>query len=127
MILVKAGRKKSKSVADWFQQQVGSGQTLVCDSTGTFPKELNFAVEGTLAMQVGGKNITCSNVIVAQGNFTTVNNWWMGGPNMSGTHVGPTGATIQSCQVQGGLPTMVIFSPATPCANHFNIGFLLGP
>jgi hypothetical protein len=126
-IIVKAGRKKSKAVAQWFQQQVGSGQTLVCDSTGTFPDELNFAVQGTLTMQVNGKTITCDNIIVAQGNFTTVNNWWMGSPYMSGAHIGPSGATIQSCRVQGGLPTAVIFSPATPCVNHFNIGFLLGP
>jgi hypothetical protein len=125
-ILVKAGRKGSTGVAQWFQQQVGAGQTLVCNSTSTFPKELNFAVEGTLTMQVGGKTITCDNIIVAQG--APFKNWWMGGPYMAGAHVGPSGATIQSCWVKDSLlPTEVIFSPATPCNNHFNIGFLRPP
>jgi hypothetical protein len=125
-ILVKAGRKASTSVAQWFQQQVGAGQTLVCNSTSTFPKDLNFAVQGTLTMQVGGKTITCDNIIVAQG--APFKNWWMGGPYMHGAHIGPSGATIQSCSVNGSLfPAQVIFSPATPCNNHFNIGFLTGP
>ncbi|MFZ0609216.1 MAG: hypothetical protein WAM75_16235 [Xanthobacteraceae bacterium] len=40
-------------------------------------------------------------------------------------HIGPVGATLQSCPVQGGgLPAQVIFSPAFPCADHLNIGFL---
>ncbi len=127
-ITVKAGRKGSTTPATWFMQQVGSGQTLVCDTSGSFPKDLNFAVEGNITMTVGGKNITCNNVLVAQGNFLTVNNWWMGGPNMSGAHVGPSGATIQSCAVQGSvLPAVVIFSPQTPCVNNFSIGFVSGP
>jgi hypothetical protein len=126
-ILVKAGRKGSTSVAQWFQQQVGAGQTLVCDATGTFPDKLNFAVQGTLTMQVGGKTFTCDNIIVAQGNFATVNNWWMGGPNMAGAHVGPSGATVQTCKGKDGIPKEVIFSPPTPCVNHFNIGFVTPP
>lgn len=121
-ITVKAGRKGSSDVATWFQQQVGAGQTLVCDTKGTFPSSLNFAVEGTLSMQVGGKTVTCDNVIVAQGNFGTTNNWWMGGPNMKGIHISISGATIQSCKVQGSpLPAAVIFTPQTPCVNNFNI------
>jgi hypothetical protein len=127
-ITVMAGRKGSSGPAQWFQQQVGSGQTLVCDTSGSFPDDLNFAVEGTINMTVGGKNITCNNVLVAQGNYLTVNNWWMGGPNMSGAHVGPTGATIQACAVQGSkIPAQVIFSPQTPCINNFSMGFVTGP
>lgn len=121
-ITVKAGRKGSSGVATWFQQQVGAGQTLVCDSKGTFPSSLNFAVEGTLVMQVGGKTVTCDNIIVAQGNFGTTNNWWMGGPNMKGIHISLSGATIQKCSVQGSLlPAAVIFTPQTPCVNNFSI------
>jgi hypothetical protein len=122
-ITVKAGSKGSTSVAQWFKTQVGAGQTLVCDTKGTFPNDLNFAVQGTMTMTVGGKNITCDGVIVAQGNFATVNNWWMGSPTMKDAHVGPTGATVQTCK-QGSLPIEVIFSPQTPCVNNFSIGFL---
>jgi hypothetical protein len=125
-ILIKAGRKGSHGVAQWFQEQVGAGQTLVCNSTSTFPDKLNFAEEGSLYMQVGGKTITCDNILVAQGS--PFENWWMGGPNMAGAHIGPSGATIQSCKVKDSVfPIEVIFSPATPCNNHFNIGFLTPP
>lgn len=34
-IVVKAGRHGTPKVAEWFKTQVGSGQTLVCDSKGT--------------------------------------------------------------------------------------------
>lgn len=91
-ITVKAGRKGSSGVATWFQQQVG------------------------------GKTVTCDNIIVAQGNFGTTNNWWMGGPNMKGVHISLSGATIQKCSVQGSLlPAAVIFTPQTPCVNNFSI------
>jgi hypothetical protein len=93
-ITVKAGRKASDSVAAWFRQQVGSGQTLVCDTKGTYPDQLNFAVEGTMSIgSSDGKTIECDNIVVAQGNFGQFNNWWMGGPGMKGAHIGPSGAT----------------------------------
>jgi hypothetical protein len=74
-LIVKAGRKASTSVAAWFKQQAGSGQTLVCNTTGTYPKDINFAVEGTMIMQVGDKTVTCDNIIVAQGNYLTTGGW----------------------------------------------------
>lgn len=121
-IVVKAGRKGSEGVADWFKAQVGAGQTLVCDSKGTFPDKLNFAVKGTLKMTIGDKKITCDNVIVAQGHFGVNNNWWMGGPNMQGAHVSLSGVTLQTCKAEGSLlPVEVTFSPQTPCVNNFNI------
>lgn len=124
-IVVKAGRKGSDGVATWFQKQVGAGQTLVCDTKGTFPDKLNFAVKGTLKMTIGDKKITCNDVIVAQGHFGLNNNWWMGGPNMQGAHVSLSGVTMQSCKVEGRLlPVQVTFSPQTPCVNHFSISTL---
>jgi hypothetical protein len=124
-IVVKAGRKKSTDVAKWFKTQVGSGQTLVCDSKGNFPDELNFAVQGTLKMTIGDKKITCQNILVGQGHFGLNNNWWMGGPNMQGAHVSLSGATVQTCSVEGkALPVEVVFSPQTPCVNHFNISVM---
>src|SRR5271165_5072747 len=73
-ILVKADHKKSSSVASWFKTQVGAGQTLVCDSTGTFPDKLNFAVKGNLTMKVGTETITSNNITVDQGHFFATNN-----------------------------------------------------
>jgi len=122
-ITVKAGRKASSSVASWFKQQVGSGQTLVCDTKGTYPNDLNFAVEGTLTISsTSSETITCDNIIVAQGNFGTTNNWWMGGPGMKGAHVSVSGATEQTCQIAGSRkPAIVVFAPQTPCVNNFTI------
>jgi hypothetical protein len=126
LITVTAGRKGSSSVATWFKQQVGSGQTLVCDTKGTYPDSLNFAVEGTLSIgSANGNTITCSNIIVAQGNFGTTNNWWMGGPGMKGAHISVSGATEQTCQISGSRkPAIVIFAPQTPCVNNFSIGII---
>ncbi|HEX3438779.1 MAG TPA: hypothetical protein VHT93_00405 [Pseudolabrys sp.] len=125
-ITVSAGRKGSSSVASWFKQQVGSGQTLVCDTKGTYPDDLNFAVEGTLTIgSTSGKTITCDNIIVAQGNFGTTNNWWMGGPGMKGAHISISGATEQTCQLSDSKRNaIVIFAPQTPCVNNFSIGVI---
>jgi hypothetical protein len=125
-ITVSAGRKGSSSVASWFKQQVGSGQTLVCDTKGTYPDDLNFAVEGTLTIgSTSGKTITCDNIIVAQGNFGTTNNWRMGGPGRKGAHISISGATEQTCQLSDSKRNaIVIFAPQTPCVNNFSIGVI---
>ena len=121
-ILVKAGRKGSSAVAQWFKTRVGGGQTLVCDSKGTFPDELNFAAKGTLRFSISGKNYTCNDILIGQGHFATVNNWWMGGPQMKGAHASFSGGTAQLCKADGEpLPVPVVFTPQTPCSNHFNI------
>lgn len=117
-ILVKAGRHKTSGVAQWFKGQVDGGATMVCNSTGSFPEELNFAVEGTLKFTTGGKDYTCDDFIVSQGSYLHLsNNWWVGGPHMYGFHVGPTGVIAQFCRTGER-----IFSPATPCASTFSIG-----
>ncbi len=124
-ITVKAGRQNTTAVATCFKNWVGSGQTLVCDAKGTYPDQLNFAVIGTMTIgSTDGNTITCENVIVAQGNFAKTNNWWMGGPEMKGAHIGPIGATEQTCKDAAGrhLPAAVVFAPQTPCVNNFSIG-----
>lgn len=124
-MVIKAGRKGSTPVAEWFKSQIGAGQTLACDSAGVFPKDLNFAVQGTLSMVVGNKKITCQDVLIGQGHFVGANNWWMGGPQMQGVHVVTTGATFQSCKAEGKLlPVKVTFTPQTPCVNHFNMSVI---
>ncbi len=124
VIVVNAGRENSDGPATWFMENVGSGQTLACDSKGSAPKKLNFAVLGTLTLELTGKSIDCKDVLIGQGHFGANNNWWMGGKNMSGAHVSLTGATIQRCTQKNGLPVEVVFSPQTPCVNHFSIGLV---
>ncbi len=119
-ITVKAGRKGSSSVASWFAQQVGTGGTIACDSAGSLPDELNFAVQGTMTITQGDKVVTCDNIIVGQGHFLTTNNWWVGGPNMGSPQVPFVGPATQICKNQNGVPTPVIFTPQTPCASSFN-------
>jgi hypothetical protein len=122
-VTVKAGRKGSEEVATWFKDQVYTGQTLVCDSKETYPDGLNFAVKGTLTIgSVNGDEITCNDIIIAQGRSSR-NNWWMGGPHMKGAHLSYSGVTEQSCKITGkDLPAIVVFTPQTPCVNNFNIG-----
>jgi len=125
---IKAGRQGSAAVAQWFAGQVGAGQTAVCDSTGNLPEELNFAVSGTLTFTLStNQTYVCGNLVIGQGHFTGVNNWWIGGPNMQGAHVSVSGAVMQSCNLEGGklpLPAHVVFTPETPCSNTFSIGIL---
>jgi hypothetical protein len=127
VIIVNAGRSGSEDVAKWFMGNVASGQTLACDSKGSAPNSLNFAVRGTLTLVLAGQAspIVCEDVLIGQGNFGATNNWWMGGPNMSGAHVSFSGAATQRCQQKGNLlGVQVVFSPQTPCVNHFSIGIV---
>jgi len=121
-VLVKAGRKRSTGVANWFKERVGGGETMVCNSRGNMPRGLNFAVKGTMSLTVGGQTVTCPDVILAQGNYAIANNWWLGGPGMSGIRASFVGVTTQICRVSGSpIPAVVTFSPQTPCSNKFNI------
>lgn len=126
LIVVNAGRSGSTEVAGWFMGNVAAGQTLVCDSKGSAPDKLNFAVLGTLTLELTGQpQIVCEDVLIAQGHFGANNNWWMGGKNMSGAHVSFSGATVQKCKQKNVLGFVeVVFSPQTPCVNHFSISLL---
>lgn len=127
VIVVNAGRHNSDTVANWFMENVGSGQTLACDSKGSAPRELNFAVLGTLTLELKGQSpIVCEDVLIGQGHFGVNNNWWMGGKNMSGVHISISGATTQKCKQKGSLLGFVevVFTPQTPCVNHFSIGLV---
>ena len=119
-ITVKAGRKKSSSVADWFTQQIGTGNAIACDSSGPMPDELNFAVEGTLTLTQGDTVMTCENMIVAQGNFSSVNNWWLGGSDVKSGGVPFIGPIVGVCSSGGIVPTAVTYTPQQPCVNNFN-------
>ena len=125
MLNVRAGRKKSSEVSNWFKSVIGGGQTLACDSSGTYPKELNFAVRGDLSFTMNNRKITCKDMVIGQGSFGANNNWWVSGPNMKGIHISISGATALTCSAEGSyLPVVVAFTPKTPCVSHFNIATL---
>lgn len=81
-LTVSAGRKHSKSVADWFNAQ-SSGAKLPTHTELKAPDELNFAIRGTLTLNDGNGPVVCPNVVIAQGNYGTVNYWWISAPGMT--------------------------------------------
>ena len=115
-ITVKAGRKGSSSVASWFKTKVANGNAVACDSKGPMPDKLNFAVQGTLVLDRNGSKATCDAIILAQGHFATVNNWWLGGPDMKSGGVPFIGPIAQVCKTL----KPVVFTPQQPCVNNFN-------
>ena len=125
-ILINAGRHKTDATAAWFKSQAGTGQTLACDSSSTYPNQLNFAVQGTLKITtLTNKVYSCEKFTVAQGNFNETNNWWLASPTMFGVHISITGLTAQWCtSSNASIPALVIFSPKTPCTNHFNAAII---
>lgn len=118
-IVVKAGRKGSAGVADWFNKEVGTGTKMVCHSATNSPDNLNFAVSGTLTITAGSDTVTCNNVIIAQGH-NTKNNWWLGGPGM----VGAVRGGEQRCSSNNRGDAIVRFSPEANCVNKFAVDIL---
>lgn len=80
-MLINAGRKKSKPVADWFKQKIGTsnGAAIGIDSNKHLPDELNFAVLGDLLFETNGKKYHLEDVVIGQGSEGFMNNWWFGG------------------------------------------------
>lgn len=70
------GRKGSGSVADWFKGQVSAENTTFND----IPKDLNFAMMGTLELEFSDNKV-CKfpNIVLAQGHSGASNNWWFAG------------------------------------------------
>lgn len=80
------GRKKSTEVAEWWIDRVPSEKNTYQKK----PKELNFAMIGTLTLHLkngifGNSPVTLvlEDIAFAQGNDGTRNNWWFGGVNCS--------------------------------------------
>merc|ERR1719198_2044634 len=48
------------------------------------PKQLNFAIFGTITFTINGNRHTCRNMRLAQGHDSTGNNWWIAGPGCFG-------------------------------------------
>ena len=122
-VTITADRKKSEDVAEWFEQQIGTGNAIACDSSGPMPDDLNFAVEGTLVLTQGDQTTTCDNIILAQGHIPLLftNNWWLGSPDAKSGSVPYIGPLIMSCSSGGRVPKAVTMSPLQPCVNNFNV------
>src|SRR5579859_3457596 len=65
-LTVKAGRQKNEKktpVARWFREKLGRGYAIGLRDKNTLPKELNFALEGTLTFRYpDGFVISCDHV-----------------------------------------------------------------
>ena len=73
---VKAGRKGSGSVADWFKSHASAAWCANFPSNcPDWPSELNFAMTGTIKINDDSYPIT-----IGQGSTGLHNNWWIGGP-----------------------------------------------
>ena len=85
-ITVKAGRKKSERVANWFKERnVAAAHTNT--ATHDEPGELNFAFEGDLV--ISGHSYP---VVLGQGSTGSQNNWWIGGRSGSWEKTGHSGS-----------------------------------
>lgn len=82
-LIIKAGRHKTKEVANWFTDKIYGGGGISLTYAHTLPEELNFAVCGKLTLVVKDVTYTADNFVVAQGNTPLSNNWWIGSPQMA--------------------------------------------
>ena len=80
---VRAGRKGSEKVANWFKEQIKEGSAYSMTSLfDNIPSKLNFAVKGTFTINYSNTLYHLKNVIFAQGSNSLHNNWWIGSPHM---------------------------------------------
>ena len=78
-ITVNCGRKKSSSVADKFNSLCGGEyHEYAPKGGGGTPDELNFMFGVTVAFA----NATPITLYLAQGSYSSTNNWWIGGQNV---------------------------------------------
>jgi len=73
IITVKAGRHKTREVADYFKSNSKTAKILCRSAENNSPDEMNFAVKGNLT--IDGHTYA---MVLAQGNNTLYNNWWAG-------------------------------------------------
>lgn len=76
----RVGRKKSKDVANWFNEKCDPSKNT---TFGHPANELNFAFFGTLRLTLSHEwnkyEIVLDDILIAQGSEGTYNNWWFGG------------------------------------------------
>lgn len=78
---LKANRKKSNEVASSFAGVTGGASHMYAPDgggTGHAPEQLNFYFGVNITFSVDDKQLTTM-VYLAQGNYSSTNNWWIGG------------------------------------------------
>ena len=76
---VRAGRHASEEVVHDFNADITGDNALGIYASDSLPKELNFAVFGTLSVIINGARRVCADMRIAQGHKATLNNWWIAG------------------------------------------------
>ena len=128
-LIIKAGRQKSKEVANWFKDEVRGGAAIGCGSYDVLPGELNFACKGTFSFKHRNQWYSGQDLVLAQGrNARSRNNWWVGGPNMSqlvSLPIPHTAAAAQTFTVDA-FPWMskVFFSTILEQINDVDMGLI---
>ncbi|MFD2644192.1 hypothetical protein [Pseudomonas japonica] len=73
-----AGRKASKSNAEWFRNRANGGAAIATEDFDSWPSELNFVTLGNLTITLDGKIYVAENLLIAQGHSSRDrNNWWI--------------------------------------------------
>ncbi|HEU0015618.1 MAG TPA: hypothetical protein VFQ45_18215 [Longimicrobium sp.] len=81
-LTLEADRQGSESVASSFVNATGGElHEYAPDGGGGTPEKLNFFYQATVTFQVGAAALPV-NVFLAQGHYSTTNNWWIGGSSV---------------------------------------------
>jgi len=94
-VTIETERKHETANAEFFKDKLGPSNMVGDDVNGDqSPDELNFAVKGSLTLNVGGFMVTCDDIRLGQGHRgrrlavaedrarqLSTNNWWLGGSN----------------------------------------------
>ena len=122
---VRAGRKGSSDVANWFKDKIGHGSATACSSIDSLPGKLNFAFVGKMEFDFGGNTLKGKDLVIAQGNNGR-NNWWIGGPNMVQIAVQPgiAAAAAQTFHYKVFIPAKVTFFASFGCISNMQMGVI---
>ncbi len=83
-VTMKCGRKGSSGVANKFNSECGSKyhEYAPDHGSGGTPKELNFYFKVVLTVEINNQLYKVRDVRLAQGHYSTTNNWWIGSSNV---------------------------------------------
>ncbi len=127
-INVRAGRKGSDKVSNWFKDKIKGGSAIGCDTYDSLPGSLNFAFIGKMSFTHGGKKYSGENIVIAQGhNARSRNNWWIGGKEMAEItkiEVVQVAAIAQTFKQDKILPCKVFFATSIGHVSSMNMGLV---
>ena len=83
---VRAGRHGSEEVTHDFNAGLTSDNALGLATYEVLPSELNFAVFGNLFVTMDDSTRVCPEIRIAQGHYSTTNQWWIAGTKCYHSH-----------------------------------------